>query len=107
MRPTRASKSRPRASAFAAGVRAIRAGKQTFVAVCGGCHDITRARAGYTPAGWITLQHMMENFGATVPPEDWPTLLTYLMKNFPESDYLKSGGKKKRVPWWRLWDPNW
>src|SRR5437764_3418870 len=30
-----------------------------------------------------------------------------LMKNFPESDYLKSGGKKKRVPWWRLWDPNW
>src|SRR5213082_1737427 len=27
-----------------------------------------------------------------------------LMKNFPESDYLKSGGKKKRVPWWRLWD---
>src|SRR5437660_2991448 len=30
-----------------------------------------------------------------------------LMKNFPQSDYLKSGGKKKRVPWWRLWDPDW
>jgi outer membrane protein assembly factor BamD len=30
-----------------------------------------------------------------------------LLKNFPESDYLKPGGKKKRVPWWRLWDPNW
>ena len=30
-----------------------------------------------------------------------------LMKNFPDSDYLKPGGKKKRVPWWRIWDPNW
>ena len=28
-------------------------------------------------------------------------------KNFPESVYLKPGGKKKRVPWWRIWDPNW
>ncbi len=30
-----------------------------------------------------------------------------LTKNFPESVYLKPGGKKKRVPWWRIWDPNW
>jgi len=30
-----------------------------------------------------------------------------LVKNFPASDYLKSGAKKKRVPWWRLWDPDW
>lgn len=30
-----------------------------------------------------------------------------LMKNFPETDYLKPGGKKRRVPWWRLWDPDW
>jgi outer membrane protein assembly factor BamD len=30
-----------------------------------------------------------------------------LMKNFPESVYLKAGGGKKKVPWWRIWDPEW
>ena len=30
-----------------------------------------------------------------------------LVKNFPNSDYLKPGGKKTKVPWWRIWDPNW
>jgi outer membrane protein assembly factor BamD len=30
-----------------------------------------------------------------------------MQKNFPESDYLKPGGRKPDVPWWRLWDPNW
>ena len=31
-----------------------------------------------------------------------------LTKNFPNSDYMKRGGpKKKKVPWWRLWDPDW
>src|SRR4051812_29871442 len=59
-------------------------GKETFVAVCGGCHDINRARAGYSPAGWNMLQLMMQNFEASVAPEDWPTLTTYLMKSFPE-----------------------
>ena len=24
-------------------------GKETFIQVCGACHDINRARAGYTP----------------------------------------------------------
>src|SRR3954463_16409204 len=28
-----------------------------------------------------------------------------LEKNFPNSRYLK--GVKKKVPWWRLWDPDW
>jgi len=59
-------------------------GKDTFVAVCGGCHDINRARAGYTPAGWNTLQHMMQNFGTPIAPEDWPTVTSYLIKAFPE-----------------------
>lgn len=27
--------------------------------------------------------------------------------NFPNSDYFKPGGKKKDVPWWRIWDPDW
>jgi len=31
-----------------------------------------------------------------------------LMKNFPNTEWMKSGGPKKRkVPWWRLWDPDW
>jgi virginiamycin B lyase len=59
-------------------------GKETVLAVCGGCHDINRARAGYTPAGWNMLQHMMQNFGAPIPPEEWPAVTTYLMKAFPE-----------------------
>src|SRR6478736_9755752 len=59
-------------------------GKETFVAVCGGCHDINRARAGYTPTGWNTLQHMMQNFGTPIAPEDWPAVTAYLIKAFPE-----------------------
>jgi len=59
-------------------------GKELFLKACGGCHAIGRARAGYTPAGWNTLQHMMQNFGTPVAPEDWPALTTYLMKSFPE-----------------------
>jgi outer membrane protein assembly factor BamD len=27
--------------------------------------------------------------------------------NFPDSRYLKVGGGRKDVPWWRLWDPDW
>ena len=27
--------------------------------------------------------------------------------NFPNSRYLKPGGARKDVPWWRLWDPDW
>jgi outer membrane protein assembly factor BamD len=27
--------------------------------------------------------------------------------NFPDSRYLKVGGDRKDVPWWRLWDPDW
>jgi virginiamycin B lyase len=41
-------------------------GKDTFVALCGGCHDINRARAGYTPEGWHTVMRMMHNFGRAV-----------------------------------------
>ena len=27
--------------------------------------------------------------------------------NFPDSRYLRPGGDRKDVPWWRLWDPEW
>jgi outer membrane protein assembly factor BamD len=30
-----------------------------------------------------------------------------LFKNFPSTDYLKPGGHKKDIPWWRIWDPDW
>ena len=30
-----------------------------------------------------------------------------ILKNFPDSVYLKAGGGKKGAPWWRLWDPEW
>jgi len=59
-------------------------GKNIVVGTCGGCHDINRLRAGYTPAGWNMIQHMMQNMGAPIAPEDWPTVVSYLMKSFPE-----------------------
>ena len=30
-----------------------------------------------------------------------------MRSNFPDSRYLKPGGQRKDVPWWRLWDPEW
>ena len=27
--------------------------------------------------------------------------------NFPNSRYLRPGGIRKDVPWWKLWDPDW
>jgi virginiamycin B lyase len=59
-------------------------GRDTVVAVCGGCHELNRVKAGYNAAGWNMIQHMMENMGAPVPPEDWPAVTAYLTKNFPE-----------------------
>ena len=59
-------------------------GKDTVLKVCGGCHDINRARAGYTPEGWNMLQHMMQNFETPIPAEEWPTVTAYLTKAFPE-----------------------
>ncbi len=59
-------------------------GKSTVVAVCGGCHDINRLTAGYTPEGWLTITNMMRNFGAPVPPDQWDTVRAYLIRSFPE-----------------------
>ena len=30
-----------------------------------------------------------------------------MRKNFPESRYLTGKGPDRKVPWWKLWDPNW
>jgi virginiamycin B lyase len=58
--------------------------KQRFVATCDGCHDINRVRVGYTPEGWLTVVHMMQNFHAPVPAEEWGAMTDYLIANFPE-----------------------
>jgi virginiamycin B lyase len=80
-------------------------GKDIVVATCNGCHDINRVRAGYTAAGWNMLQHMMQNMGAPIAPEDWPTVTSYLTKNFPERPRppaaLIAGPVQASI---RLWD---
>ena len=43
------------------------------MALCGGCHDINRARAGYTPEGWHTVMRMMLNFGVPVSKDQVET----------------------------------
>jgi virginiamycin B lyase len=58
--------------------------KHRFVATCDGCHDINRVRVGYTPEGWLTVVHMMQNMQAPVPAEEWGAMTDYLIKNFPE-----------------------
>src|SRR3954470_7871479 len=30
-----------------------------------------------------------------------------MQKNFPDSGFRKRGGKKKDIPFWRIWDPDW
>ncbi len=59
-------------------------GKERVQEVCGSCHAINRLGAGYTPDGWRMVVHMMQNFNAPVPKEEWPTITNYLIKAFPE-----------------------
>jgi virginiamycin B lyase len=59
-------------------------GKQIVVSFCGGCHDVNRVRAGYSPEGWQSVMHMMQNMEAPVPKDQWPVVVDYLTKNFPE-----------------------
>src|SRR5882672_10599576 len=49
-------------------------GKETVAAVCGGCHDINRIRAGYSAAGWKTVMQMMHNMEAPVPNDQVETV---------------------------------
>ena len=59
-------------------------GKDTVVSICGGCHDLARLTAGYTPEGWLSVTTMMRNFGAPVPNYQWETVRAYLIRSFPE-----------------------
>jgi virginiamycin B lyase len=78
--------------------------KERFVATCGGCHDINRVRVGYTPEGWLTLERMMQNFGAPVPAAEWPAMTDYLIKNFPErarpAAVIVPGTEKVNITLW-------
>jgi virginiamycin B lyase len=60
------------------------AGKSQVLAICGGCHDLNRLTAGYTPEGWRTVIRMMQNFGAPVPDDQVATITHYLTDSFPE-----------------------
>jgi virginiamycin B lyase len=60
-------------------------GRQIVEGACIGCHGVERiTRAGYTREGWDNVLHMMANLGASVRPDQFPTLAAYLAKNFPE-----------------------
>ena len=59
-------------------------GRQTFLSHCGACHELARARGGYTPEGWRTVMRMMLNFDVPVPSDQVDTLTQYLIKSFPE-----------------------
>ena len=73
-------------SAFSAGAQELPDGngKEIVATICSGCHDINRIRAGYSPAGWQSVMHMMQNMEAPVPKDQWPVVAAYLTKNFPE-----------------------
>src|SRR3954465_10644554 len=58
-------------------------GKETFVSHCGGCHDIDRVRAGYTPEGWRTVIRMMQSVGVRGPKDKWDRVPYYLKKISP------------------------
>jgi len=59
-------------------------GKSAVLGICGGCHELARLKAGYTPEGWQTVLRMMQNFGAPIPPDQASTIAEYLTKSFPE-----------------------
>ena len=61
-------------------------GKEIVLANCNSCHTFySRVGSGYTAKGWDTVMRMMANHGITVPPDQVPSLMDYLTKNFPET----------------------
>ena len=79
--------------------------KQRFTETCGICHDINRVRVGYTPEGWLTVVHMMQNMDAPVAANEWAAMQDYLIKSFPErarpAAVILDGPVKVNI---RLWD---
>src|SRR5437773_1091289 len=84
-------------------------GKAIFVAHCGACHDLNRARAGYTPDGWRTVVRMMQNADVPVPKDQWETLTQYLITSFPEKPRpaaaLIDGPQQAHIKMWQVPTP--
>jgi virginiamycin B lyase len=59
-------------------------GKGLVVAMCGGCHDINRLKAGYTPEGWRSVMRMMQNMDVPLSADQVAVVTEYLTKSFPE-----------------------
>jgi virginiamycin B lyase len=85
------------------------AGRETVAAACGGCHEVNRIRAGYTPDGWRSVIQMMKNVDAPVPKDQWETVTEYLIKNFPEkprpSAALIAGSVQASIKEWPVPTP--
>jgi len=84
-------------------------GKETFVAHCGGCHDINRSRTGYSAEGWRTVVRMMQNIDVPVPKDQWETLTEYLIRSFPErprpAGVVVNGPQQVRLRVWQVPTP--
>jgi virginiamycin B lyase len=81
-------------------------GRDLVLAHCGGCHDINRVRAGYTPEGWRMVIKMMQNADVPVPADQWQTVTDYLIKNFPEKPRpaakVIEGPQEVRIRVWQV-----
>ncbi len=73
-------------------------GKDTVVSICGGCHELNRLTAGYTPEGWLAVTTMMHNFGAPVPDDQWQTVRAYLINQGIDPNSIMATGYGKADP---------
>ena len=60
-----------------------------------------------SPAVEEAIHILMQAYDALGMAELRDAAERVMRTNFPESPYLKGGSRKRDVPWWRLWDPNW
>ena len=69
--------------------------KNTVQNACSACHALGMiTNSGHNKAGWDTVVHMMVNVGAQVPADQFPQVVDYLAKNFPE----KAAPSAKVIP---------
>ena len=59
------------------------------------------------PAVEEAMAIMVKAYDALGMPQLRDDAERVLLKNFPQTDYLRSSGHKKDIPWWRIWDPDW
>jgi outer membrane protein assembly factor BamD len=59
------------------------------------------------PAVEEAMAILVHAYDALGMPELRDDAKRVLLKNFPQTEYLNPAGRKKHVPWWRIWDPDW